>query len=51
MQTKTHLLHIVAARSSTSSFTSLLHGWQQKTDQNTDDRNDDQQFDEGEPST
>ena len=51
VSSKTLLLQLVATRTTTSSFTSLLHGWQQKTNQYTDDRNNDQQFNEGEPST
>jgi hypothetical protein len=38
------LPHIVRTRSSTSGFTSLLNGWQKKTDKNTNNGNNNKKF-------
>jgi hypothetical protein len=45
MQTNANLLQVVHTRSAACGFTSLLHRWQQKPNQDSNNRNDDKQFD------
>jgi hypothetical protein len=46
-----HLLQVVFALSVTSRFASLLHGWQQKSNKNSDDRDNNQELDQSEGAT
>jgi hypothetical protein len=47
----THLLQVIFALCVTSRFASLLHGWQQKSNQDADDRDNNQELDQSEGAT
>jgi len=51
VQRRPHLFQVVQAFGAAGRFASLLYGWKDKSDKNSDDRNDHQQFDQGETVT
>ena len=51
MQRRSPLLEIVLALRAPSGLAGLLHGWQQKSNKNSDDRDNNQELDQSEGAT